>query len=381
MQPTMAGLYIHIPFCRKACTYCNFHFSTSLGQKEAMLQAIQKEIVLQKNYLDSPFLGSIYFGGGTPSMLSSKELASIFSVIEKNFDLSQLKECNLEANPDDLNKSYIQSIKHSPINRFSIGTQSFRDEDLQYMNRAHNAQQAEYAIKVAQDAGFEKLSIDLIYGTPGMSNQAWLENLIKAEQLQIPHLSAYALTVEEGTALDYAIRKKKQTPVDAEQSAEQFELLMEHAPLLGYEQYEISNFAQEGQYAIHNTNYWKGVSYLGIGPSAHSFDGKNRRYNIANNSFYIKSVLDNNEKSYETEILSDAQRLNEYLMTGLRTKWGCQLPYIAKEWGQEAVGRIKEDAQKFIDKNWMYLEQETLLLSKSGKLYADHIASELFWVE
>lgn len=377
----MAGIYIHIPFCRKACTYCNFHFSTSLSQKEQMLEAIKWELAQEPSYLQGEKIETIYFGGGTPSLLDAEELLGIFDTISRHYDLGNLKECTLEANPDDLNAKYIQSLKATPINRFSIGTQSFRDEDLQYMNRAHNAQQAEYAIKVAQDAGFEKLSIDLIYGTPGMSNQAWLENLIKAEQLQIPHLSAYALTVEEGTALDYAIRKKKQTPVDAEQSAEQFELLMEHAPLLGYEQYEISNFAQAGQYAIHNTNYWKGVSYLGIGPSAHSFDGKNRRYNIANNSFYIKSVLDNNEKSYETEILSDAQRLNEYLMTGLRTKWGCQLPYIAKDWGQEAVGRIKEDAQKFIDKNWMYLEQETLLLSKSGKLYADHIASELFWVE
>lgn len=346
-----------------------------------MLEAIKWELAQEPSYLQGEKIETIYFGGGTPSLLDAEELLGIFDTISRHYDLGNLKECTLEANPDDLNAKYIQSLKATPINRFSIGTQSFRDEDLQYMNRAHNAQQAEYAIKVAQDAGFEKLSIDLIYGTPGMSNQAWLENLIKAEQLQIPHLSAYALTVEEGTALDYAIRKKKQTPVDAEQSAEQFELLMEHAPLLGYEQYEISNFAQAGQYAIHNTNYWKGVSYLGIGPSAHSFDGKNRRYNIANNSFYIKSVLDNNEKSYETEILSDAQRLNEYLMTGLRTKWGCQLPYIAKDWGQEAVGRIKEDAQKFIDKNWMYLEQETLLLSKSGKLYADHIASELFWVE
>lgn len=346
-----------------------------------MLEAIKWELAQEPSYLQGEKIETIYFGGGTPSLLSTEELLGIFDTISKHYELDDVKECTLEANPDDLNTKYIQSLKATPINRFSIGVQSFFDADLKYMNRAHNAQEADYAIKAAQDAGFEKLTIDLIYGTPGLSNLAWLENLAKVEALSIPHFSAYALTVEEGTALHHNINKKKQSPVDNEQSAQQLELLMQYAPSMGFEQYEISNFASKGQYALHNTNYWKGVSYLGIGPSAHSFDGKNRRYNIANNSFYIKSVLDNNEKSYETEILSDAQRLNEYLMTGLRTKWGCQLPYIAKEWGQEAVGRIKEDAQKFIDKNWMYLEQETLLLSKSGKLYADHIASELFWVE
>jgi oxygen-independent coproporphyrinogen III oxidase len=376
----MAGIYIHIPFCRKACTYCNFHFSTSLSQKESMLKAIQWELAHEQAYLQDEKIETIYFGGGTPSLLSAEELLGIFDTIGKHYDLNSLKECTLEANPDDLNSKYIQSLKSTPINRFSIGVQSFFDADLKYMNRAHTAQEADYAIKSTQDAGFEKLTIDLIYGTPGLSNMAWLENLAKVEALSIPHFSAYALTVEEGTALHYAINKKKQNPVDNEQSAQQLELLMQYAPAMGFEQYEISNFASKEQYALHNTNYWKGIPYLGIGPSAHSFDGRNRRSNIANNSLYIKAIIDKNP-IYDIEYLTDVQRLNEYIMTSLRTMWGCSLEKTEQAWGARAVSDIKKASQIFLEKKWLTLENETILLTNEGRLFADHIASELFFEE
>ena len=377
----MAGIYIHIPFCRKACTYCNFHFSTSMGQKEDMLHAIIWEMEKQKNYLQGASIETIYFGGGTPSLLNADELAQIFAVIEKHFDISDLKECTLEANPDDLSTAYIRSLKNLPINRLSIGVQSFFDTDLAYMNRAHNAQEADYAIKAAQDAGFEKLTIDLIYGTPGLSNLAWLENLNKMQELHIPHFSAYALTVEEGTALHHNILQKKQSPIDTEQSAQQLELLMEYAPAFGFEQYEISNFASEKQYALHNTNYWKGVPYLGIGPSAHSFNGRERRCNIANNSTYLKSIFKHQQLDCSIEVLTEQQKLNEYLMTSLRTIWGCDLNKIEQEWGAQEVAILKKESQIFIEKNWMSTEQQTLKLTKEGRLFADHIASELFFME
>lgn len=379
LQLIMAGIYIHIPFCRKACTYCNFHFSTSLGQKEDMLRAIAWEIEHQKDYLKGATIETIYFGGGTPSLLSSDEIAHIIELIGRHYNIDNIKECTLEANPDDLNTKYLHSLKRStPINRFSIGVQSFFDADLKYMNRVHNAQEADYAIKAAQDAGFEKLTIDLIYGTPGLSNGAWLDNLAKVATLKIPHFSAYALTVEEGTALHHNINKKKQKPVDNEQSAQQFELLMQYAPAMGFEQYEISNFAAEGNYAVHNTNYWKGIPYLGIGPSAHSFDGQNRQNNIANNSLYIKNILQEKSLLTELEHLKLTQKINEYIMTSIRTMWGCDLNKIGAEWGNEWIKIIQQESQVFIEDKRMILENGVLKLSNKGKLFADHIAATLF---
>lgn len=374
----MAGIYIHIPFCRKACTYCNFHFSTSLGQKEELLKAIAWELVQQKEFLMDQAIESIYFGGGTPSLLEEDELMRIFDLIAEHYDLNALKECTLEANPDDLNKQYVRALKKMPINRLSIGIQSFFDSDLHYMNRAHNAQQAEYAIKNAQDIGFENLSIDLIYGTPGLSNNAWQENLGKTLALSIPHFSAYALTVEEGTTLHYAIHKKNQQAVDPEQSAQQFEILMDLTPMMGFEQYEISNFAAQGKYALHNTNYWKGIPYLGIGPSAHSFDGRNRKNNIAHNSLYIKSIIEEGKLNQETETLNDIQRVNEYIMTSLRTIWGCDLNYIKQTWGSSWAKHIREESAQFEEKKWLKIANSVIYLTNSGKLFADHISATLF---
>ena len=374
----MAGIYLHIPFCKQACTYCNFHFSTSLKQKEDMVAALLKEIELQRDYLKGESVETIYFGGGTPSLLHADEINRLFDKITGTFGLNELKEFTLEANPDDLDKAYLKSLRTTPVNRFSIGVQSFRDQDLQYMHRAHNAQQADTAIKTAQDNGFTNLSIDLIYGTPGLDDNAWKANLAAMKALSIPHFSAYALTVEEGTALDHDIRKKRAAPVDATQSAAQFELLMETAPVMGYEHYEISNLALPGMYAIHNTAYWQGKPYLGLGPSAHSFDGRHtRRWNIANNALYMKSIKDG-KVPYEEEHLTDVQHLNEYLMTSLRTMWGCDLQKIARDWDETSAAMIRESAQLFIDEGKMIQEADKLLLTNYGKLFADRVAGELF---
>ena len=373
-----AGIYIHIPFCKQACVYCNFHFSTSLKYKEDVLQAILKEIEMQREYLGGAIIETVYFGGGTPSLLTADEINRIFDNILKYYPVENIKECTLEANPDDLDKHYLQSLRNTPVNRFSIGVQSFRDDDLQYMKRAHNAQQADYAIKSAQDAGFDNLSIDLIYGTPGLTDTAWKQNLSKVSELSIPHFSAYALTVEDKTALHHAILHKKAAPVDPEQSAGQFELLMEQATAMGYEQYEISNLALPGRHAIHNTNYWLGLPYLGIGPSAHSFNGASRRWNIANNALYAKSILQENKLLYEEEILTPAQHLNEYIMTSLRTMWGCDLDKIANEWGSSAVSETEKSSHLFQEKKWLKQDGRKLILTNEGKLFADKIAAEMF---
>jgi oxygen-independent coproporphyrinogen III oxidase len=373
-----AGIYIHIPFCKQACVYCNFHFSTSLKHKDDVLLAIVKELELRQDYLQGAEIETIYFGGGTPSLLSADEINRIFDTIVKYYPVKEIKEFTLEANPDDLEKNYLQSLRGTPVNRFSIGVQSFRDEDLAYMKRAHNARQADYAIKAAQDAGFENLTIDLIYGTPGLTDTAWTQNLAKVAALSIPHFSSYALTVEDKTALQHNIQTQKSAPVDPEQAAGQLEILMEQAGVMGYEQYEISNFALPGRYAVHNTNYWRGVPYLGIGPSAHSFDGKSRRWNVANNALYAKSILMQQAPLFEEERLTPAEHLNEYIMTSLRTMWGCDLRKIAAEWDSNVAAMVEKSSHIFQEKNWMRQDSGKLILTNMGKLFADRIASELF---
>jgi oxygen-independent coproporphyrinogen-3 oxidase len=378
----VAGIYIHIPFCRRACSYCNFHFSTSLKQKDALLDALLREISLQKDWLEGAPVETIYFGGGTPSLLSADELLRLFDALFAAFPISNLKEVTLEANPDDLNLAYLRELKRTPVDRLSVGIQSFREEDLRYMNRAHTAQQSDYALKAAQDTGFTNLTIDLIYGTPGLSDAAWLDNLGKMSSLAIPHFSAYALTVEEGTALHHAITKKSATPVDAAQSAEQAALLMQEAARLGYEQYEISNFAKPGCYAVHNTAYWLGTPYLGLGPSAHSFNGRNlRQWNAANNALYIRSLLNETKVPFEQEMLTPAQRLNEYIMTSLRTMWGCDPARIESEWGSAARKALLRNAQRFLQEKSMCEAEGKLLLTARGKLFADGIAAALFFPE
>lgn len=374
----MAGIYLHIPFCKQACTYCNFHFSTSLRLKDDVLHAMMKEIEMQRDYLQGAPVETIYFGGGTPSLLSAEEINRLIDHVLRFHPVDELQEVTLEANPDDLNAKYLRTLRGTPVNRFSIGIQSFRDEDLQYMHRAHNAQQADYSIKAAQDAGFTNLSIDLIYGTPGLKDSDWKQNLQRIKDLSIPHFSAYALTVEEGTALHYAISKKKTAPVLPEQAASQFEMLMDVAPEMGHEHYEISNLALPGMHALHNTNYWNSVPYLGIGPAAHSFNGKMRSWNIANNALYAKGILTDKHLPHEHEVLTPVQQLNEYIMTSIRTMWGCDLNKIAAQWGNDYAILIEHGCNLFLENNWVTLEGKTLKLTNIGRLFADSIAADLF---
>ncbi len=344
-----------------------------------MLEAILQEIALQKDFLQDKKISTIYLGGGTPSVLSAIEINRITEAIARLFDINDLQEFTIETNPDDLTLPYIQSLRGTSVNRFSIGVQSFFDEDLQYMNRAHNAQEADYAIKAAQDAGFTNITADLIYGTPGLTDKKWKQNIQTIQKLNIPHLSAYALTVEEGTALHHNIAHKKAAPVDAAQAAQQFEILMDEAERIGFEHYEISNFAKEGHRAVHNTNYWTGIPYLGIGPSAHAYDGEIRKWNIANNALYMKSILTEKKLNFEEETLTPEQSLNEYIMTSLRTVWGLDINHVQTKWGAEYSGQIKQLATGFIEKKQAVLQDNVITLTKQGKLFADNIAADLFF--
>lgn len=374
----MSGIYIHIPFCKKACHYCDFHFSTSLKYADEMVEAICKEISFKKDRINGQ-VGSIYFGGGTPSILSQAALQKIFDAINHNFSVDANAEITIETNPDDLTNQKLKELKQLPVNRFSVGVQSFYNEDLIWMNRAHNAEEAESCIKRSQDAGFDNLTVDLIYGYPLLTDAKWLSNIEKAIGLQVPHVSAYALTVEPRTALAHAIKEKKQVPISDNQSAAQFVILMEKLISAGFEHYEISNFAKPNCYAVHNTNYWKGVDYIGIGPSAHGFDGQNRYMNPANNALYMER-LEKNKLPEVVEVLSLNDRFNEYVMTSLRTMWGVDLNKIKADFGKDFFEETKYNLKNFEDKDWLIIADEKIKLNQSGKLFADHIASELFIV-
>ena len=372
----MAGIYIHLPFCKKACNYCDFHFTTSLKYVDEMTEAICKEIELKKNRINTQ-IGSVYLGGGTPTVLPAASLTKIFDTLSKSFSISSEAEITIEANPDDLNSKKINELRKLPINRFSIGIQSFHNDDLLWMNRAHNADEALSCVKRSQDAGFENLSIDLIYGYPILTDEKWLSNIQTAIDLQTPHISAYSLTVEHKTALANAIKKGSQPNVSEEQSAAQFLMLTERLTKAKFEHYEISNYALNGKFAIHNTNYWKGTSYLGIGPSAHGFDGQNRYSNIANNAKYM-SLLGTNKLAETVEELSATDRLNEYIMTALRTMWGIDLDKVSSSFDIEKANQISKQIQPFIDKGLATIDKKNIILTQKGKLFADGIAAELF---
>lgn len=372
----MAGIYIHIPFCRQACTYCDFHFTTSLRYRQELVEAICREIGLRKHYLPTPLLSTLYFGGGTPSLLSAGELERILEEVHAHFQLDGNAEITLEANPDDLRHIYLQELRGLGINRLSIGIQSFRDADLRYMNRVHSAQEALACTKRAAAAGFEQLSIDLIYGTPGLPDEAWEKNLRTAAALPVNHLSCYSLTIEEGTPLAKSIRLGKSPGTDEEQSARQFELLQQLSPALGFEQYEISNFCREGRYAIHNTAYWQGKPYLGIGPSAHSFDGISRRVNVANNQQYIRS-LQNGDASHETELLTPDTHYNELVLTRLRTKWGLPVSLL-ETLAPHYTTHFHKKVQPYITQGLLQDASGNYRLSPKGMLLADRISQDLF---
>ncbi|MFY0252797.1 radical SAM family heme chaperone HemW [Chitinophaga sp. 30R24] len=373
----MSGIYLHIPFCKQACYYCNFHFSTSRSQQGAMVASILQEISLQKDYLAQQPIHTIYFGGGTPSLLEDTELQSLLAHLRATFQVAADAEITLEANPDDLNPEKLAMLQAAGVNRLSIGVQSFFEADLIWMNRAHNSAQALACIQQAQAAGFRNITIDLIYGGPTLTNEGWEHNVKQAIALGIPHLSCYALTVEPGTALDHFIRKKQMAPTDPDKAARHFELLVSWAEAAGYEHYEISNFALPGWHSKHNSSYWQGKSYLGLGPSAHSFNGLSRQWNVANNAQYIKSIAAG-KVPFEIESLTVDMQFNEYVMTSLRTAAGTNLEWVAERFGTSFAIHLIAHSQPFIAIGRMERLGETLRLTKAGKLFADGIAGDLF---
>ena len=373
----MSGIYIHIPFCRQACHYCDFHFSTSVINRREMVNALIKEIVLRNDYLPDRKIDTIYFGGGTPSLLSAAELMLIFDKLKELYNIIPNAEVTLEANPDDLTKEYIHQLSNTPVNRLSIGIQSFNDDDLRWMNRTHTSETAVQSVMNAAEEGFENISIDLIYGLPNNSLAVWQENVKRAMSLPVTHLSCYCLTVEPRTTLAHHIKIGKSSAVDDDQSSEQFIWLMEFAAQHGYEHYEISNFCKPGHYSIHNTSYWQGLPYLGIGPSAHSYDGSSRQWNISNNPLYIKQDPEG-PLLFTKELLSANDKFNEYVMISLRTSKGIDLNYLSEHFGSELSSNLLKEATPYIiDKS---LEETIghLLLTRQGKLIADRIASDLF---
>ena len=372
----MAGIYIHIPFCRKACHYCNFHFSTSAKMQESFVNALLQEINLQQNYL-SERVSTIYFGGGTPSVLPSANIKDIISELNKNFIIENNAEITLEANPDDITTERLAAWKQTGINRLSIGIQSFVQKDLVWMNRAHDAQQAFNCILLAQKAGFNNLTIDLIYGTPTLSDESWERNVKTAIALQIPHLSCYALTVEPKTALEKLIKQKTLADVDTEKQARHFELLMQWMKEAGYEHYEISNFAKPGFRSRHNSSYWQGKPYVGLGPSAHSFNETSRQWNVANNALYIQSLA-KGLVPFETEVLTAEQQLNEYVMTSLRTIEGISLQKVKQNFGNDKYEYLIKTARPHLTNQYVTIEDDFLKTTTAGKLLADGIASDLF---
>jgi len=370
-------VYFHIPFCRRACHYCDFHFSTSLAHREEMVECLAKELELRASYLTDKTVRSVYFGGGTPSILETDDIQRLIDRVAAHFNLAADAEITLEANPDDLNAQKVSKLRGTAVNRFSIGIQSFFDEDLIWMNRAHRAPEAEASLKSVRDAGFANITCDLIYGFPLLTDEKWRTNIAMLTDSRIPHISCYALTVEERTALAHHIRKGKTAPLDEGQSAAQFEMLMRILSEKGYEHYEISNFSLPGMNAIHNTNYWFGAHYLGIGPSAHSFNGRSRSWNVANNMRYIEGIRQGRPTS-ESETLTPNDQLNEYLMTSLRTMWGTDLALLEKRFGPADRLRTEDAVRPFIRSGDAVREENRIKLTAKGKLFADRIASELF---
>lgn len=378
----MSGIYIHIPFCKQACFYCDFHFSTSLKKKDALLEALARELELRKDELQNTAIETIYFGGGTPSLLSITELQFLISKIDANYKLIETPEITLEANPDDLvsvkkeSKTIFEDYKSIGINRLSIGVQSFFETDLKLMNRAHNANQAKACLKEATQH-FDNVSIDLIYGIPNASNTSWIENIEIALSYNIRHISSYALTVEPKTALESFIKKGLIKNVDDAVAQQQFYILIDKLESAGFIHYELSNFGKSGYFSKNNSAYWQGKPYLGIGPSAHSFNGEQRSWNVRNNSTYIKSIQQN-ILPIESETLSTTDKYNEYIMTGLRTIWGVSIERVAKNFGGNYKKYLLEQSEKYILQQLLYIDDGKLKTTKKGKFLSDGIASNLF---
>ena len=378
----MAGIYIHIPFCKQACNYCNFHFSTSLQLKDELIAAMIKEIHLvtenANHSSEKELCETIYFGGGTPSLLSIKELNNILASLFSKFEIAKDAEITLEANPDDITAEKLQLWKKAGINRLSVGVQSFLDQELVWMNRAHSSADSLRCIDEIKNAGFSDYSIDLIYGSPLLNNQDWLNTIDTVINKNIPHISCYALTVEPKTALHKMIAQNKKESVDAEKQAEQFVLLMNQMEQAGYEHYEISNFSKPGRRSKHNSSYWQGKKYYGFGPAAHSYDGIKRKWNVSNNALYIQSLKKNSIPS-EEETLTSTQSINEYIMTSLRTIEGLDLEKINSLFGTNHVNQLLNASKKYIQSEKIIQQNNRLILTRQGKLFADGIAADLFF--
>ena len=381
----MSGIYIHIPFCKQACHYCDFHFSTSLKNKKPFLKALVKEIKLRRDYFgrdhsQTEKIQTIYFGGGTPSLLTKDEIIVIIDELHKYHEIEPAAEITLEANPDDLSIEKINELKQTPVNRLSIGIQSFFDEDLKFMNRTHNAEEAIRSVKASQDEGFENITIDLIYGTPTLSNENWEQNLSRTFSLDVPHVSCYGLIVEPKTALHSFIKNGKIAPLDEQKTAEQFEIVMNRMKAENFIHYEICNFCKEGFYSQHNSSYWSQKKYLGLGPSAHSYNGTSRQWNVANNNAYIRSI-GNDHSFFESEKLSMTMRYNEYVLTSLRTMWGCDRETIKTNFGEDYLNYFLNEVEKYINSGMINKTENKLTLSDKGKLYADKITTNLFLID
>jgi oxygen-independent coproporphyrinogen-3 oxidase len=380
----MSGIYIHIPFCKQACFYCDFHFSTSLKKKDEMVLALAKEIKMRSkntsiNHQTSPnseVIETIYFGGGTPSILQIEDLRFLIDEVYKNYKVAENPEITVEANPDDLTENQIVKLSENKVNRLSIGIQSFFEDDLKLMNRAHNVAEAKKCLQIAKKY-FDNISIDLIYGIPNMSNEKWLQNIETALSFDVPHISSYALTVEPKTALHSFIKNGIISPPDDEVAQEQFQILVDTLSENNFIHYELSNFGKENYFSKNNSSYWLGKKYIGIGPSAHSYDGENRGWNVSNNSLYIKSIQEN-KLPIEIEKLTKTDRYNEYIMTGLRTIWGVSLERIEQEFGKTYLDYLNQQAAKFIQDHLLFVDENILRTTNKGKFLSDGIAADLF---
>lgn len=376
----MAGIYIHIPFCKQLCFYCDFYKSNSLKEKPQFIKALKHEIELQKNYLEGEKIETIYFGGGTPSVLNGKEINNLLKKLSEIHEITDNPEITLEVNPDDIDMDYVCEIKTTPVNRLSIGIQSFSDEDLLLLNRRHNKRHAINAVKLSQSAGFSNISIDLIYGIPGMSVENWKKNLKQAFEFNVQHISAYFLTFEPGTVIAQLIEKGEITPLEEEENVEQYSVLLEQMVQNHFIPYEISNFCKEDYFSKHNTNYWKQEKYLGLGPSAHSYNGHSRQWNIADNDKYIKS-LKRDSLVFEREILDPKRKYNDYILTSLRTMWGVDLKYLEEEFSKEARDYCVSLAKRLLEYGMIDIKNESLILTKQGKFIADNIIAELLMTD
>jgi oxygen-independent coproporphyrinogen-3 oxidase len=373
----MAGIYLHIPFCKQACFYCDFHFSVKQDLRTEMVGAIEKELHLRKNYLSGERIETIYFGGGTPSLLNTEEIRKLLKTIHENFSVSDTPEITLEANPDDLTSEKLEQLFRSGVNRLSVGIQTFDDELLKFLNRPHDAKEATQSIRAARDAGFRNISIDLIYGIPGQTMESWKSSIARALVLEPEHISAYSLTVEDRTVFGKWVKSGKLKPVEEDLAAEHLEILLEELAKAGYDHYEISNFARAGYISKHNSNYWRHEKYLGVGPSAHSFNLDTRQANIASNITYLKH-LTNDVIPSEVESLTVEEKINDTILTGLRTKWGVDLNHLRKEFSFDLLSIHRPYIERMVVNGLATTIDERLILTKAGRMVADRIAADLF---